>query len=104
MIFARLFVEGPSLMLDVGRGQEFSGRDGLDGFADKNSVHDNAVADVEAARGEFVFGGNILGKSVGLPLEFDGFRPGSRLVRAIKNVVARIELEKGARHEREVTV
>ena len=79
MKFTRLLLEGCGLMLDVASRQEFSRRDGLDGSANQNSVHDDVVADAEISRGELVFGRNVLGERVTLTSKFDsiaGFQVG----------------------------
>ncbi len=81
-------------MLDVAGRQQFSGRDGLDGSANENSVHNDVVADAEISRGELVFGRNILRKSVGLAPEFDSLA-GFQVGEGDQNVVAGIELENG---------
>ena len=80
-------------------GQELSSRDGLDGSAHENAIHDDIVADCEISRGEFVFGGNVLGERVTLASEFDSIA-GFQVGEGDQNIVAGIELENGARHAR----
>src|ERR1022692_2384610 len=90
--FAQLLAERRSLVLDIARRQEFSGRDWFDGSANQNAVHNHIVGDAKGSHGEFVFGGNILKESVGQASEFNSLA-GFQVGECDQSVVTGIELE-----------
>ena len=79
-------------MLDVAGVQEFSGGDGLDGFAHQNAVHDDLVADLKVLRSELVLGWHALWQLVMLTVEGDCLAD-TQVCQGDQDIVARIELE-----------
>jgi hypothetical protein len=95
--FAQLLAEGRSLVVNIARGQDFSGRDRSHRSAHQNTVHDDIVADAKLARCKFVFRGNILDQSKDLVCEFDSLTR-LQVSQGDQNVVTGIELEHFAGH------
>ena len=84
-------------MADVAGGDSFRAGDGDDGFADDNTVHGDGVAGSEVASGEFMFCGNIRGKSEIFASKVERLAA-PKIDEGDNDVVARIYAKSGSGH------